>query len=431
MATLTGQFQQQLIASGIPADFSVVNKHQSIPSEILSEIDRFIAIFEQVTARPEWVEYAFEGVSNIAKIPHKETCFFSAWDIHIPPVHPDNWQLIEFNDNGSGFLFAGLLNHLYYELFLSEQHFISEQSFVSKHSFLPMHNYGTTITPPPSYAELCNQIKAMITAEANAFFGQQTNLNRNGILLILDDADSLHSGKFRNEHLLMTTLAQDLGWKAAIDSPESLVWNGKQLQINNGSVAFIINRSTDFLWQSETLKPLIEAYRAGCVYVAPNPYSYTTRSDKRLLEFLSRPDWDNKLGIKDYERAILSRHIPATYQLTDESICQLAQHKDEFIFKPTHGHASLGVLDSHEVGRHRLHRLLNKGHLYIAQRIAEKSKLTIEDNQSLWTDLRVWAYKGKRYQISGRASVTKERLNLHSPGGWVPTFEAKKSQQKT
>ena len=72
-------------------------------------------------------------------------------------------------------------------------------------------------------------------------------------------------------------------------------------------MAFVINRSTDFFWEAEAFSPLREAYLEGKVYVAPNPFTYATRSDKRLLEFLSLPNWDQKLGILPDERTVLAR----------------------------------------------------------------------------------------------------------------------------
>ncbi len=39
-----------------------------------------------------------------------------AWDFHLPPERADRFQLIECNDNGSGMMFAAILNRLYYEL---------------------------------------------------------------------------------------------------------------------------------------------------------------------------------------------------------------------------------------------------------------------------------------------------------------------------
>ncbi|MCW8331179.1 hypothetical protein MD588_20495 [Photobacterium sp. SDRW27] len=410
------QLQQHLLSSGIPSDFSTIPMHQTIPGDVLHEIDQFIEIFEQVTSRTAWLSTALRETPEVAQIHHCETCFFSAWDIHLPPEHPHQWQLIEFNDNGSGFLFAGLINQVYYDLFLSKT---TEASATEAND---------SVKPPLCYAQLCSQIQTMIAAESHAFFGQQPD----GLLLILDDSESLQTGRFRHEHQLLAKIAQGQGWHTAIDSPESLYWDGRQLLLLEGSgeqtagkpVAFIINRSTDFLWQDAIFTPLNQAYKSGSVYVAPNPFSYATKSDKRLLEYLSRPDWDNELGIKKNERAMLSSHVPATYLLTEANLSQLAEQKADFVFKPTHGHASLGVLNSHEIGKHRLQRLLAKGHPYIAQQIAEKSQLLPETNHPLWSDLRVWAYKGRRFLISGRASSRKERLDLHPPGGWVPTFES-------
>ena len=43
----------------------------------------------------------------------------------------------------------------------------------------------------------------------------------------------------------------------------------------------------------------------------------------------------------------------------------------------------------------------------------------------VWTDLRVWAYRGERYLISGRASRDPDVLELTLPGGWLPTYALK------
>jgi hypothetical protein len=48
-----------------------------------------------------------------------------------------------------------------------------------------------------------------------------------------------------------------------------------------------------------------------------------------------------------------------------------------------------------------------------------------DGKMTLWTDLRVWAYRGERYLISGRASKERDRLDLAPPGGWLATFAAK------
>ncbi|ELR64873.1 hypothetical protein C942_01963 [Photobacterium marinum] len=402
MSAQTELFRQQIHDAGIPDDFSIVASHQIIPAEILNEIDHFIEVFEQVTTRSEWVSYMLNNNQGISAIRRHETCFFSAWDIHIPPEHPERWQLIEFNDNGSGFLFAGLLNSIYYQ------------------NVLVNHDNNNHIIPPPPYSELCRIILNMLKAETDTFFDQKPD----GMMLILDDAASLNHGKFSVEHQLMATIGREAGWETDIESPESLQQDRERLTTNGKPTDFVINRSTDFLWQSKELQPLVKAYNKGNVYIAPNPFSYITRSDKQLLQFLSRPDWDEILAIKSNERTILSRHIPKTYLLDEDNLSQLAEHKSEYVFKPTHGHASLGILNRNEVGKHRLQQLISKKQDYVAQHIAEKSELIINDYMPLWADLRVWAYKGKRYQLSGRASVTKERLDLSPPGGWLPTFAA-------
>ena len=91
-----------------------------------------------------------------------------------------------------------------------------------------------------------------------------------------------------------------------------------------------MNRSTDFFWQGQCFCALSSAYRAGSVYAAPNPFTYATRSDKRLLEWLSLPDWDKDLGIEPAERRILSAHVPETHLVRNENLDALAQRKKDF-----------------------------------------------------------------------------------------------------
>ena len=158
--------------------------------------------------------------------------------------------------------------------------------------------------------------------------------------------------------------------------------------------------------------------------MAPNPFTYVTRSDKRLLELLSRPDRDAELGILAEERAVLSAHVPETWLLGDDNLEELARRREELVFKPTHGFAGRGLLESSRVGRSRLRRLLKQGRGYVAQRRVPKSCLTVEGAEAmpLWTDLRVWAYRGERFLVSGRASRRPDVLDLTPPGGWLPTF---------
>ena len=97
----------------VPGEFSVVPRHQVIASAILAEIAGFISVSDQVTAREAWQVAALHEVPAIAQLRRPEVCFFSAWDFHLPPE--GGWKLIEFNDNGSGFLFAATINALYHE----------------------------------------------------------------------------------------------------------------------------------------------------------------------------------------------------------------------------------------------------------------------------------------------------------------------------
>ncbi|HUZ91857.1 MAG TPA: hypothetical protein VMU78_08155, partial [Methylocella sp.] len=230
----------------MPGEFSVVPRHQLIPKALLAEITGFIRVFDQVTGRRGWQTAAQREAPAIAQLRRQEVCFFSAWDFHLPP--DGSFQLIEFNDNGSGFVFAAIINALYCEAAELER----EKRIVAP---LCLHAFNQHI------ADLVKQ-------EAKAFFKELPT----DLFLILDDAESLEQGKFRKELQLLRDLFRRQGWRAELGCPVEIRWDGRQLLFEGQAVTFIINRSTDFFWQSEDFAALRRAYEAGQVYVAPNPF---------------------------------------------------------------------------------------------------------------------------------------------------------------
>ena len=385
--------------SGVPDEFSVTFAHQEVSAGVLAEIDDFIRVFEDVTTRPAWRENVVHWSGRGLPAARPEACFFSAWDFHLPPDGP--WQVIEFNDNGSGLLYAGLIN----------------ESF---HDFLEPTRKAALEAPTPS-VELGRRVRRMVRREAEAFFGAAPE----GLFLILDEPEALERGKFLGEMEMLRDLFGEEGWTARVGSTAGLRWSGEGLFHDGQPVSFVVNRSTDFFLEKEAARPLRQAFLDGGVYVAPNPFTYATRSDKRLLEFLSLPRWDGPLGIHARERAVLSRHVPETRLLRPDNVEALVEDKDEFVFKPTHSHASRGFLPSARVGRSRLRRLARKGEGYVAQRKAPRPRVSLDGGSHVWADLRVWAYRGERVLLSGRCSVDPDSLDLSPPAGWLPTFAAR------
>ena len=383
---------------GVPGEFSVVPQHQVIPAAVLAEIADFIRTFDRITGRTSWQAAALREAPAIAQLRRPEVCFFSAWDFHLPPE--GGCQLIEFNDNGSGFLFAAIINALYLEVAELAQE--------------------RQIAPPADVPAFEQHIADLIEGEAKAFFGEGP---ADRLFFVLDDADSLEHGKFRRELELLVGLLRQNGWRAELGCPADLRWDGQRALFQQKPVGFIVNRSTDFFWEGQDFSALRSAYQAGAIYAAPNPFTYATRSNKRLLEWLSLPDWDKDLGIEPAERRILSAHVPETHLIRNENLDALAERKKDFAFKPLHGFAGRGLLGSAAVGRARLRRLVSRGEHYVAQRWVAKPCPQI-DGAPVWTDLRVWAYRGEIFHLSGRASRRTDRLDLAPPGGWLPTYAA-------
>ena len=379
-------------------EFSVAPRHQTVSNAMLAEIAGFIRVFDAVTGREAWRAAALRQAPAIAQARRREVCFFSAWDFHCPPE--GGFQLIEFNDNGSGFLYAAIVNALYYEA-----------AGLAR---------DAGVAPPAAIAAFRQAIADMVEREATAFFGERPAEQ----LLVLDDFDSLRAGKFRGELALLRDSLAERGWRAELGCPAETRWDGRRLTFDERPVAFIVNRSTDFFWNADEFAALRSAYQAGRLYAAPNPFTYATRSDKRLLEWLSSPRWDDDLAIDAAERAILSAHTPQTHLLGADNVDALARAKRDFVFKPLHGFAGRGLIDSAALGRARLRRLVKHGEGYVAQKRIAKPFIDV-DGARLWTDLRIWAYRGEIVLVSGRASTRPDRLDLTAPGGWLPTYAAR------
>jgi hypothetical protein len=247
-----------------------------VTAATLSAITQFVRTFDRIAARKAWMTAVTREAPAIAQAKRSEACFFSAFDFHLPSE--GGFQMIEFNDNGSGLLFAGIVNAVYYET--------------------AGLGRDPSLRSPIAFAELRQRVGEFTETEATSFFGASPE----GLYVILDDVESLRTGRFRGELDLLRDLLRERGRRAEIGAPEQTSWDGGRLRFDGHIVAFVVNRSTDFFWEGKAFEAVRTAYGAGAVYVAPNPFSYATRSDKRLLELLSTPERDDELGINPDER---------------------------------------------------------------------------------------------------------------------------------
>jgi len=302
MALIKEEYFAALTSSGmpkIPQEFSVVPIAQIVPSETLAEIKDFIELFDRVTTRATWQKFATKSAPEIARLERREVCFFSAWDFHLSPE--GGWHLIECNDNGSGFLFAALINRLFYEL----------------SDFAPDH----TVEEPVSLDAFTDQLSTFIEREIKEFFASPLD----GLVLILDTSDTLRSGKFYREFILLRDLLRSHGWCSVIGTPADLRWDGNNLRSAGQPVVFIINRSTDFFWEAEEFAPLRAAYRKAKVYVAPNPFTYATRERQAP----TRISLLAELGSRAWDSSPRARHPQCTYT-GDLSLTRGKPRRDRF-----------------------------------------------------------------------------------------------------
>ena len=159
----------------VPQEFAVVPCAQLIAHKTLAEIDDFIRIFDRITTSAAWLRRVTAEAPEIARGQRREMCFFTAWDFHLSPEQ--GWQLIECNDNGSGFLYAVLINRLFYEL-----------SDLTR---------DPAVLPPPTVDAFKNRLAGFIERETGEFFG----IKPQGLFLIVESSEALAGGKFYQEML--------------------------------------------------------------------------------------------------------------------------------------------------------------------------------------------------------------------------------------
>ena len=200
---------------------------QTICRDTIEDIEAFIRVFDSVTTRASWVDRMLRQLPPVGQ-KRREVCLFSAWDFHIPPCSPKCWQLIEFNDNGSGFMFAARINRCFYELAGLE----ADRSIAAT---LQLPEFG-------------HRLLKMVEQEARGFHDDIPD----DLFLILDDTEFLEAGKFRREHLLLRELLRQWG---TIGAPEDLKWTGEELLYRGTPVSFIINRSTDCFGSERRSRP--------------------------------------------------------------------------------------------------------------------------------------------------------------------------------
>ena len=198
----------------------------------------------------------------------------------------------------------------------------------------------------------------------------------------------MRTGRFRGELGLLRDLLRKGGRRAEIGALEQTSWDGGRLRFDGDIVAFVVNRSTDFLWEGKAFEAMRTAYGAGTVYAGAQSVQLRHAATSACWSCFRRRSGTTNSGSTPKTGAWL-RRARAHRQWSGR--------------------------------RGRLRRLVKQGVGYVAQKHIGKPRLET-DNGPLWTDLRVWVYRGAPYLASGRASTRPDRLDLAPPGGWLPTY---------
>lgn len=148
------------------------------------------------------------------------------------------------NDNGSGVLFAALINRIFYETFNPEP-----------------------VQAPLTWPEMSAHVVDMMAREAAGFFGAIPQ----GLFLIVNDPQSLRKGRFRQELVLLRNILQGAGWRAEVGMPVETRWDGPHLRWRNQIVSFVVNRSTIFFGNTICLAPLLPPIGNGPFMSHPIP----------------------------------------------------------------------------------------------------------------------------------------------------------------
>lgn len=208
---------------------------------------------------------------------------------------------------------------------------------------------------------------------------------------------------FHAEFLMFQRLFEAHGVRAVIASPDSFTLRDGLLWHGDTPIDLIYNRLCDFLLETPAATVLRKAYLCDAAVLTPHPQAYALYADKRVLAWLSDPQWLAGIGVAPALQQVLLSHIPRTELLTEANAARFWAERKQYFFKPRFGFGSRGVFRGDKMSRKGWSEVLASD--YVAQAFAKPGEQMVDlgtTTQSFKFDIRSYVYAGKVQQVAAR-----------------------------
>jgi hypothetical protein len=171
-------------------------------------------------------------------------------------------------------------------------------------------------------------------------------------------------------------------------------------------------RSTDFLLTDPVHAPIRGAMEEGAIVIAPTPDAYRAIADKQRFV-----EWSREPELSRDEATGVAFRIAETSLLSSRPVAEWYRDRDQWVFKPTLGHASRGVYVGKSISRQKLASL--PAEAYLAQRYAPHP-VVARDGAEWKYDVRFFADRGQVIGATARV-FQGQVVGMRTPGsGFAP-----------
>ncbi|MEO5332795.1 MAG: hypothetical protein H7839_12290 [Magnetococcus sp. YQC-5] len=361
--------------------------HVNIPYRDLKVMITLARVLRRISRTPAWEEVISPGLPTTARFDPGHEAVMMGYDFHLTPQGPG---LIEVNTNAGGGLMA----------------------YCAQNPCFPAGpRFPDAIHDPNDR----HQDRLLNT------FAQEISCFSQGLkrwpdtMVILDEAPERQF--LYPEMCAFATLFRQRGSEVLIVGPEALEMGVEGVFHQGRRVEMIYNRHCDFYLESDVLAGLAAAWLNQQVCVTPNPRQYGMLADKRRLIAWSDPLVLQRLGLTQEEIAFMTRLVPKTRFLADLDKNRVWAERNQWVFKPSIGFGSRGVLLGNKISRTRFNEL-DPAWTLVQQYIPPS--MTDVAGQLMKTDIRLFFYRDQLLGVAARV-YRGQVTNFQLPGnGFVP-----------